>query len=59
MQRKAAKVLAHRLIGEHGLAAYQKTLPAERIARRKHDQIGKETSRPKATLSSAPAALPL
>jgi hypothetical protein len=69
--RKAAKLQAERLLREFGPAALQKALAAERVARRKQDkrlanflaevvrQVGKETSRHKETISSAPAVLPL
>jgi hypothetical protein len=71
MQRKAAKILAERLVAEHGAAAYEKAVAAERVAGRKQDkrlakflaevarQIGKQTARAKETVSSPPAALPL
>jgi hypothetical protein len=36
--RKAAKIAAQRLIAQHGIAAYEKTRAAERVARRKQDK---------------------
>jgi hypothetical protein len=36
--RKAAKLAAQRLIAEHGIAAYEKVVAAERVVRRKQDK---------------------